>query len=145
MVEVEQEIYERVRVIHPAQVEDDRCMEIGQPKRQSLYNSREQDGECGDEDGCRLVLHGIQLDGGDFPIEEGVDGWAETQQVLSVGRRSNADSRYVWVSRDTAQGVGHVGVSRTCVGQHSLIRALDLEKRVNALVSYALSTRRWIQ
>jgi len=48
VVNVKQKIYECIRVVYPAEVEDDSSVKIGQPKRTGLDDGRKEDGKRGD-------------------------------------------------------------------------------------------------
>lgn len=97
VVDVEQEINEYVRIVHPAQAEDDDSVKAGQAARNGLDDGRDEDGEGGDEDGGGLCFDGVELDVVDVTIPKCPGGGDEAEDVLCVDGDANADARDVWI------------------------------------------------
>jgi hypothetical protein len=103
VVDVEHKVDECVRVVHPAQTQDDGRVKGAQVEGQRLDDEGDEDGECGDEDGRRLLLDRVQLGFVHFRVvHECVEGWYEAEDVLCVCRATDADAGDVRIPRDVA-------------------------------------------
>jgi hypothetical protein len=60
---VEDQVNKRVRVVHPAQGQDNIRMVVGHSEGARLYDGRDQDGESEYEVGRRLCFNVVQLPG----------------------------------------------------------------------------------
>jgi hypothetical protein len=102
---VEDEIDERVGVVHPAEVEDHRCMKVAQTiLRASLDDGRDEDGEGSHQDGCRLSLDRLKLLSVYPPVYERIERGHKAENVLGIDRCADADAGDVRICRNGAHG-----------------------------------------
>jgi hypothetical protein len=107
VVDVKQEVDECVRVVHPAQVENDGGVVAAEPEGTRLDDRRDKDSECSDEDGSGLLLNHLQLVEIDFAIPEREEGRDGSKKVLGIGSGTHTYASYIGISRnDTAHGGG---------------------------------------
>jgi hypothetical protein len=98
MVNVEDEVDECVGVVHPAQVQDHRSVEVTKPVLgERLDDGGDEDSKRSHQDGRRLIFDCLELDRIDFPVYEGIECGHETKNVLGVYGHTNADARNVRV------------------------------------------------
>jgi hypothetical protein len=97
MMNIQDEVDERVSVVHPAQVQDDRRMEVAKPVLESLEDGGDKDSECGDEDRRRLILDRVELLGVHHAVHECVERGNEAEDVLRIYGCADADARDVRV------------------------------------------------
>ena len=71
VVDIEDEVYKSVRVVHPTHQKDDVGMVVGDPESLSLYNGRDEDGKRQDKVSGRLSFGEIEFVLGDLSVEEG--------------------------------------------------------------------------
>jgi hypothetical protein len=109
VVDVEHKVDECVGVVHPAQTQDDRRVKGAQVEGQRLDDEGDEDGKCGDEDSCRLLLNRLQLGFVHFRVvHECVERWYEAEDVLGVCCATDADAGDVRIPRNVA----HAGRER---------------------------------
>ena len=118
VLDIEQEVDERVGVIHPAQVENDGCMEfinclscyIGITL--GLDNGGYEDGKSNGKHSDGLVLDTCQLTTCNLSIQKIKKDGNEAKYVLCIDSNVNAYTRNVWVGLDAS------GVHNTASGVH---------------------------
>ena len=109
-MEEEKQVDERIRVVHPAQIEHESEVVVVQALRCfRLYDGGQQKAECCEENVGRLILDELSLVIADFPVVQQSDkGRDEAEEILGVGRSANPYARDVGVR---AVGARH-GVRR---------------------------------
>jgi hypothetical protein len=107
MMNVEDEVDECVRVVHPAEVQDHRRVEVAQTvRRESLDDGRDENGERGHEDGRRLSLDCLELLRVDLPVYERIERRCKAEKVLGIDCYANTNAGDVRVCRNQAHGEG---------------------------------------
>jgi hypothetical protein len=119
VVDIENEPNTRVGVIHPAQIEDDGGVVIGDSLVASSAFGQDgggnENGEGDRKHAEGLVCDASQLDPGNLSVPEMRDDWCKAQEILSVDSNANADARDIWVGGNAL--VGHGGeMQSACVG-----------------------------
>ncbi|KAF9459296.1 hypothetical protein BDZ94DRAFT_1239316 [Collybia nuda] len=97
-VNAENKINKQIGVVHLAQIEGSRRVNVGKLMCQTSHNRRNQDRQSSNKNGGGLGLDGIQLGNRDFAVRKSVKSRDEAKKVLRVNSDSHPNTRDVRIS-----------------------------------------------